>query len=79
MISTTTTIHNVRFLLATSTRSFGAPLTLHVEDKDENRSSVVLFCSNQKLVDALVEAINAACQGHDALVDYNVSLPDDVA
>jgi hypothetical protein len=79
MISTTTTIHNVSFLIATTTRSFGAPLTLHVEDKDENRSSVVLFTGNQKLVDALVAAINQICQAHDATVADVIGLPDDVA
>jgi hypothetical protein len=79
MISTTTTIHNVRFLLATTTRSFGAPLTLYVEDKDESRSSIVLFVGNQKLVDSLVAAINDICRVHDAIVGDVVDLPDDVA
>lgn len=78
-ISSTTTIHDVKFLRATSTRTMGAPLTLYLEDDTEQSCSVILFVGNQKLADALVEAINAVCQGHSAAVAELLGLPDNVA
>jgi hypothetical protein len=65
-IHTTTSIHDVCYIRAYSTRSMGAPLTFELRDKQERASGIVMFLGDQKLADALIEAINRVCREHAA-------------
>jgi len=78
-IFATTTVHDVSHIRAYSTRSMGAPITLELHDKDDRRSTFIMFVGNQALADALVETINQTCRTHEAAPGSVVWLPEDVA
>jgi hypothetical protein len=65
-LHTTTTIHDIRYIRAYSNRTMGAPLSLELLDLQSRGSTLTMFIGDQKLANALVEAINKTCREHAA-------------
>ena len=58
--------HDIKYIRAYSNRTMGAPLSLELLDLQSRGSTLTLFIGDQKLANALVEAINKTCREHAA-------------
>lgn len=65
-ISTGFTVHGAKLVAASSTRTMGGPLKLHLHNEDGCGAEIIIFTDDQAYTDALIEAINGVNAARDA-------------